>query len=170
MRQLNFLALMGLATLFLLCSCSRSGTLLNVGDTLPPLTLETIDGVRFTSDDLSGKVVFLNFFATWCGPCKAELPHLQQAFFEQIQDPNFILLCIGREHSSEELLEFRNQMKLSLPMVADPQRSIYAHFAEQGVPRNIIVDPQGNILWSKWGFDPGEVKRMVQLIQDHLPR
>src|SRR5512138_2151457 len=71
-------------------------TLTKVGDKSPVASVRTIDGKDIK---LEGQVVVLNFFATWCGPCMSEMPHLQQKLWEPLEKKGLVLVAVGREHS-----------------------------------------------------------------------
>src|SRR5437660_2140915 len=81
-------------------------TLTKVGQQVPEFGWTTLDGQKFDAKTLHGKVVLVNFFATWCGPCMEEMPHLQKDIFQQFKDKNFVMVSIGREHNDAELKEF----------------------------------------------------------------
>jgi peroxiredoxin len=139
---------------------------LSVGDLLPPLTFTTLDGKTISTGDLKGKTTLLVFFATWCGPCRAELPHVQKEIWEQYKDnPNFVLLVIGREHTPEELVKFSKENKFTFPIVADIGRKIYSHFAPQLIPRTYLIDKEGKIIHSSIGFDEIEFGKTIALIE-----
>jgi len=143
-------------------------TILTVGKKMPSFVYTTPDGVEKSSDDLKGKVILINFFATWCGPCIKELPYLQEKVYETIQDQEFVLLCLGREHNAEELNVFAEQKKLNLPFYPDPDRKIYSLFAEKFIPRNFLINREGTVIFEGTGFEKNEFDSMVKLIETEL--
>src|SRR6266576_6534666 len=78
-------------------------TLTRVGQEAPAFECTTLDGKKVDLKNLRGKVVLINFFATWCGPCMAEMPHLEKEIWHAYQGDNFAMISIGREHSDAEL-------------------------------------------------------------------
>ena len=70
-------------------------TLTKVGQQVPDIAWVTLDGQKFDGKSLHGKVVLVNFFATWCGPCMQEMPHLQKDVFEKFKGKNFVMVAIG---------------------------------------------------------------------------
>lgn len=143
-------------------------TLAKEGQKAPDFTFETAPGKTAKLSDYKGKVVWINFFATWCGPCRAELPHLQKEVFDQYKNnKNFVLLILGREHSWDEINKFKTEQKLTMPFYPDPERKAFSIYADQNIPRNFIVDKNGNIVVSSVGFNEkefAEVKTKVELL------
>ncbi|MCA9030528.1 MAG: TlpA family protein disulfide reductase [Planctomycetaceae bacterium] len=113
-------------------------SVVGVGDPAPPFSLTTADGAYFALSDTSGDVVLINFFATWCGPCQVELPHVEQIWAARKDDENFKLLVIGREETTESVQEYRKSKGFSFPIAADPDRAVYFHPRSQA--------PLGNAL------------------------
>ena len=135
----------------------------------PAFSIETLDGKMVNSADLEGKVILLNFFATWCPPCNAELPELEKKVWKQWKgNPNFILLSVGREHTREELNAFRKEHGYTFPMAADTERSVYSKFARAYIPRNYVIGPGGRIAYQGIGFEKEEFAAMIQTISDLL--
>jgi len=139
---------------------------LSVGDLLPSLKFETDGGKLLTTDSLVGKTILLVFFATWCPPCRQELPYVQKDIWEKLKDnKDFVLLVVGREHSLAELQKFKKKNKFTFPVVPDSGRVIYSHFAPQLIPRTYLIDKKGKIIRSIIGFNEkefAETKRMVE--------
>src|SRR5260370_33423915 len=129
-------------------------SLTKVGQQVPEFACVTLDGQKIDTRSLHGKVVLVNFFATWCGPCMEEMPHLQKDIFQKFKDKNFVMVSIGREHNDAELKEFRNKREFTIPIAADPERKIYGRFATQYIPRNYIIAAYGRIAFQSVRSDP----------------
>lgn len=98
-------------------------TLVKVGDTVPACSVTTIDGDTIALPQ-PGKVVLINFFATWCGPCQLELPHLERLWSELKDDERFRLVVVGREETDETVRNYRRQYDYTFPMAADTNRDV----------------------------------------------
>jgi peroxiredoxin len=144
-------------------------TLVKVGQSAPDFTCKTITGEEFSLSQQKGKVVLINFFATWCGPCQTELPHLQKGIQQQYADrKDFRLIVIGREHNAEELEKFAKEKNLSLPMAPDPKREIYGKYAAKYIPRNIVVGKDGKIKLASAGYTESGFQEIVQTLENEL--
>ena len=145
-----------------------STSFVGIGDPVPQFSITTADGDQFSIDDASGDVVLINFFATWCGPCLVELPHIGQIWADRGDDPNFHLLVIGREETDESVVEFRNSNDFFFPIAADPDRDVYSLFASEYIPRTLVVSPQGVIVYSKVGFVDGDLEELNAVLDEQL--
>jgi peroxiredoxin len=140
-----------------------------LGDKAPVFTCKTIDGRTIDLGKQSGKVIMINFFATWCPGCNLELPELEKLIWKKYKDnKDFVLLVIGREHSEKELVDFAATKNLSLPFAPDPRREIYSLYASKYIPRNIIIDKEGKIIYQNSGFTARELEEMEKLIAEKL--
>ena len=123
-----------------------------VGQRAPAFSVTTTSGEVFDLSQSKGKLVVLNFFATWCGPCRAELPHLN-TLHEKYKDAGQVeFLVLGLEETDQIVSDFRANEGLSLPMAADPSGAIYAAYAKESIPRTYLIDRDGIILKSLMGF------------------
>ncbi len=143
-------------------------SLVEVGDPVPSFSITTADGEGFTLPNAKGQVVVISFFATWCGPCQLELPHLEKIWSKHRNHDNFRLLVIGREESVESVREFRADKGFSFPIAADPDRSVYSKFALELIPRTLVVSPAGDIVYSQAGFHEEDVVQLKAVIEEQL--
>ena len=155
-------------------SCSTvsdPATRTKVGDQMPTFTVNDSDGKAFSLRSQRNKVVVLNFWATWCGPCKFEIPRLEKEIWQRYKsDPDFVMLAIAREQKNEEIVPFQKANHFSYPIAPDPKRSTYGLFAESGIPRSYVVDGDGKILFQTIGYCEGDFDRMKVEIERALTK
>lgn len=142
-------------------------SLIHAGDDIPPFSVQTLDGDELKIPQL-GKIAVINFFATWCGPCRAELPHLESLWKDFQSNEKVQFIVIGRDESNEKIEAFRKEASLTLPFAPDPQRQVFSLFASKYIPRTLIVGPNGKIVHSKVGFDEADIERYRTVIQHQL--
>jgi len=135
-------------------------TLTQPGQKVPYFRIKTIQDEIIDINQQQGKVILLNFFATWCQPCQEELPYLQQ-FSEQHNGKDFFLLSIGREHNKKEIEEFIRKNGFTYRFAADPDRKIYQKFATQYIPRTYLIDQNGIIVKQAVGFNLNEFQEIL---------
>lgn len=144
-------------------------TLVKVGDKAPNFTIELENGKTKQLSDLKGKVVWINFFATWCPPCRQELPHLQKEVYDKLKsNPNFELIILGREHSWEEINKFKADNKFNMPFYPDMGRKVFSLYANQNIPRNFIIDKEGKIAVASIGFNEKEFAEIIEKVEKLL--
>lgn len=142
---------------------------LKVGQQVPEFEYETAPGIIQNIADSKGKLVMITFFATWCGPCRQELPHIQEDIYNKYKsDIDFKLLIFGREHSWKEVNKFQADNKYTMPFYPDPKRVIYSKFADQFIPRTFLISPEGKVLYSSIGFVEKDFDSLKQLIKEQL--
>ena len=139
-----------------------------VGQQIPPFTVTNTERKQVKITDLRGEIVLVNFWATWCGPCLAEMPRLEKEIWQKYKGDKFTILAIDREESEQQITTFRNQHDFTFPMGFDPNRDIYKLFADSGIPRNYVVGANGDILFESVGYSAEEFDRMKKVIQREL--
>ncbi len=135
-----------------------------VGDKIPSFSFEATDGKTYSISDFEGKVVWLNFFATWCGPCIREIPHLKK--LQEEYGDKLVVIGIGREHDINVCKSFEKKMRIDYILGADPDRSIFNLFADRSIPRNYVIDTKGIIKIQEKGYSP----ELFKILKDKLKK
>ena len=113
---------------------NRPGTLTSLGEQAPDIAVTSVDGPPIRLADLRGRVILVNFFATWCGPCRMELPDLQEIWNEFHDQDAFRMLIIGREESAETVRAFKDEHGFQWPLTRITPRSIALRRKESRAP------------------------------------
>ncbi len=142
-------------------------SVLKLGEIIPDFKLDGVDKSVSTAD-LNGKVILINFFATWCPPCRKELPSLEKEVWLKFKDnPAFKLLVVGREHSVEEMRSF-SEGKFTMPFFGDKDRAVYSLFAENTIPRNYIINKKGEVIYASSGYSEESFAKMIRVLVNEL--
>ena len=170
-----YMLLLALFTLFVGVDCASAQdeeiaktTLVKVGDAAPDFTVTMFDGEQLTLSKLKGKVVLVNFWATWCPPCREELTHVEKEIIKAFEGQEFVFLPISRGEKRETVEKFRKKMGYSFPMGLDPDQSIFNKFASNYIPRNFLIGKDGKIVYLSVGYDEKEFKELISAIDKAL--
>lgn len=145
-------------------------SVVHVGDTAPEFSLPMTDGKEFSLSATHGDVVLINFFATWCGPCRLELPHMQQIWEKRKATPHFRMLVIGRDETTESVIQFCKEQGLTFPAAADPEQAVYSKYAHTLIPRTLVISPEGKIIFYTAGFYEDDLKQLDVILDQQLTK
>lgn len=135
-----------LAMMVAACSGSGAGEPqgVNEGNRARDFTLEALDGNTVSLEDHRGSVVLVNFWATWCAPCRAEIPDIQ-AIYDERQGDGFVVLGVNVEETREQVEPFVNEFNISYPVLLDESGRLLKMYRAMGLPMSVIVDQEGVI-------------------------
>lgn len=114
------------------------------GAPAPKFTAVTVDGEQISLDDFRGKVVILNFWATWCAPCREEMPALE-ARYERYKDQGLVVLAIDFDEPAEDVRAFKDALGLTFPVLLDPGATVQQLYRVRGYPTSFFVGRDGTI-------------------------
>lgn len=139
-----------------------------VGDKVPYFNF-VLDEVASNSKEFEHKIVWINFFATWCPPCRAELQLIQKEIYNKYKDRcDFQFIAVGYGHTIEQIRVFQVENELDLPF-AKSSKIVKFWSATKGViPRNYIVNREGVVFYSGDGFNRDEFQRLFDVIKSEL--
>lgn len=125
-----------------------------IGRQAPPFTLTLFDGKKFSLDDLRGKAVFLNFWASWCPPCRAEARDLE-AVWQKFKGSDVVFLGINIQDTEEEAWAFLREFNVTYANGRDATGKIAIDYGVWGIPETFFIDPEGRISYKHVGeLDP----------------
>ena len=133
-----------LCLVFFFTGCYDSPDTAVVGLTAPDLSLTDKSGKTWTLSSLKGKVVFLNFWATWCPPCREEMPSMQR-LYEQMPGDKFEILAVLENDKPERADAFAAELGLTFPILYDEAKTAWPRYGLTGLPETFIIDKNGYI-------------------------
>ena len=145
--------------------------IVKVGDMAPDFEMTLSNGDNVILSSLRGKVVMLQFTASWCGVCRKEMPHIEKEIWNKHRtNPDFVLYGVDREEPIEKVEELIQKTRVTYPIGLDPDAGIFTLYAkkEAGITRNVIIDRDGRIVMLTRLFEMKEFQEMVELIDSML--
>lgn len=148
------------------------GYLVQVGDMAPDFIINEAGGKSYKLSDLRGKVVMLQFTASWCSVCRTEMPFIEKEIWQEKKSSGIVVLGIDRDEPIEKVIKFRRDINVTYPLALDPGADIFGLFAEKeaGVTRNVIIDRTGKIVFLTRLFDREEFNQMKKVIFAELDK
>ena len=149
------------------------GYSVQVGEDAPELNFKLLeDDTSITNKNLKGKVVVLQFTASWCSVCIKEMPHLESKVWQKFKNEDFILIGIDLKEDLEKVNKFRARMKVTYPFTIDTDGSMFESFTlpNAGVTRNIVLDKTGKIIFLSRLYNEKEFEEIIHLIDSELKK
>lgn len=116
----------------------------------PSFTLKDLDGNEVRLDDLKGKIVAINFWATWCPPCREEMPSMER-LYRKFKDKDFIMLAIDLREDGRKVKAFKEEIGLSFPILLDSDGAVGWDYRITSIPTTYLVDREGYLIGSALG-------------------
>ena len=147
------------------------GYIVRVGDFAPELEMELTDGQKVKLSDLRGKVVMLQFTASWCGVCRKEMPFIESDIWQKHKaNPNFALYGVDRDEPVETVKAFAEKTGVTYPLALDPGADHFAKYADRkaGITRNVLIDKTGKIVMLTRLYNEEEFASLCKKIDEML--
>ncbi len=175
---MKLITLVTIFAMIILLSCSNPvntvqadrGYHVSVGDSVENIVFTFPDSSSVSLDDLKGKVVVLQFTASWCSVCRKEMPFLEKEVWQKNKNNDFLLIGVDFKQSIDTILSFTKHMKITYPMASDPDGEIFYKFSRKntGVTRNVVIDKNGRIAYLTRLFNREEFDNMKKKIDELL--
>lgn len=147
------------------------GYIVKTGQMAPDFTINFTNGNPAKKlSAYRGKIVMLQFTASWCKVCIQEMPHIESRIWQPLKDKGLVLFGVDRKEKPEKVIKFAGKMKISYPLILDENGSIFEKYADPkaGVTRNVVIDREGKIVFLTRLFDENEFNEMVKKIEELL--
>jgi peroxiredoxin len=133
----------------------------------PNFILNDLDGNQHRLSDYMGQVVIINFWATWCPPCRAEMPSMQRAW-EQLEKENIVMLGIDVGEDEDTIFQFTANYPVEFPLLMDQDSKVIDQWPVRGLPTTFVLDPKGRIIYRAIGgreWDDPELLALVRALK-----
>lgn len=147
-----------------------NGYIVKVGDQSPDFLINEAGGKSYKLSDLKGRVVMLQFTASWCSVCRQEMPFIEKEIWKHWKESGLAVIGIDRDEPLEKVLKFKKDIGITYPLALDPGADIFGLYAlkEAGVTRNVIIDRTGKIVFLTRLFDREEFDLMKKALSSQL--
>jgi peroxiredoxin len=152
------------ATLAVLTGVAAPAASIAPGAPAPAFQLHSAASTDVSLNDLKGQVVLINFWASWCGPCRQEMPVLEQ-LYRKYKAAGFTLIGVNVEPKSGDAEGFLKSTPVSFPILFDPDSKVSRLYEVTGMPSTVIVDRAGKVRYIHHGYKPGEESEYLDQIR-----
>jgi peroxiredoxin len=138
-----------------------------IGSEAPDFALRSSLGENLRLSEYRGQVVMLNFWATWCGPCRQEMPLLED-IYGRYQPAGFSLLAINLDEESEDALEMASSLGVSFPLLFDDEKTVSRLYDIRAMPMTVLIDKDGRVRHVHQGYRPGYESQYLDEVRSLL--
>ena len=134
----------------------------------PDFTLPNLEGKKIALKDFRGKLLMLNFWASWCLPCREEMPAMER-LYQRYKDKGFVILGVNIKDEKKSALSFVKELKITFPIAFDPKGEVGLLYGAWGLPTTYLIDAKGIALARAWGpadwYSPG-ARELIEALLD----
>lgn len=157
--------------LLLSCTVREDQSTVQIGDIAPPFVVKDLNGNKVSISDYQGKILLLDFWATWCPPCKDAIPHLNN-LQKEFQDKEFTVLGLSIDGKSERVKKFHNTYSLKYPILLADPITIRSYGVSQ-VPTLYLIGFDGRVVYKQLGMDTSQeeyIKNKIESLLESKPK
>ena len=143
-----------LITLVLLLAAGTAGAALAPKAQAPDFTLRSLEGNNMRLAEQRGRVVLVNFWATWCGPCKQEMPHLNR-LYDKYRNSGFVLLGVNVDEDARQAAGTASRLGVKFPVLFDADKAVSKLYDLQSMPATVLIDRDGKVRYLHRGYHDG---------------
>jgi peroxiredoxin len=136
-----------------------------VQDEAPDFTLKSLDGSNLRLEEYRGQVVLINFWASWCGPCRQEMPLLDR-LHQRYEDTGFAVLGVNVEGEEAPARELIDRIPVTFPVLIDKGQQVSELYDLEAMPSTVVVDRDGVVRYIHRGYKPGDEAKYVEVVKE----
>lgn len=158
----------GVMLIAVLClPVGQASSVVLVGQPAPDFALRSFSGETLRLSEHLGEVVIVNFWATWCGPCRQEMPLLDE-IYGKYRSVGLVLISVNLDHHMEPAVEMAQTLKVSYPVLFDAQKSVSKSYQVSSMPVTVLIDRAGVVRYVSEGYKPGYETRYTDKLRELL--
>ena len=135
-----------------------------ISELAPDFTLKTLDGPNLRLEEYRGQVVLINFWASWCGPCRQEMPILDR-LHKRYEDAGFAVLGINVEGEISPAQKIVDKTKVTFPVLIDEGQLVSELYQLEAMPSTVVIDRDGVVRYVHRGYKPGDEAKYVEVVK-----